>query len=58
MLAEASATEISRQKQPEGFDESRAIARQGGAIMGNTRKEIEEKTGKPVVTRQNAKRLK
>jgi hypothetical protein len=58
MLAEASTTEISRQKQPEGFEENRVIARQGGTIAGNTRKEIEEKTGKPVVTKQNAKRLK
>jgi hypothetical protein len=54
MLAEASTTEISRQKQPEGFEESRIIARQGGTIAGNTRKEIEEKTGKPIVTKQNA----
>jgi hypothetical protein len=58
MLAEASTTEISRQKQPEGFEENRVIARQGGTIAGNTRKEIEEKTGKPVVTKQNAMRLK
>ena len=58
MLAEASTTEISRQKQPEGFEESRVIARQGGTIAGNTRKEIEEKSGKPVVTKQNAKKLK
>ena len=58
MLAEASTTEISRQKQPDGFQASRVIARQGGTIAGNTRKEIEEKTGKPVVTKQNAKKLK
>ena len=58
MLAEASTTEISRQKQPEGFEESRVIARQGGTIAGNTRKEIEEKSGKPVVNKQNAKKLK
>ena len=58
MLAEASTTEISRQKQPDGFEESRVIARQGGTIAGNTRKEIEEKSGKPVVTKQNAKKLK
>ena len=38
MLAEASTTEISRQKQPEGFEASRVIARQGGTIAGNTRK--------------------
>lgn len=42
----------------EGFDENHIIARQGATIAGNTRKEIEEKTGKPVVTTQNAKKLK
>ncbi len=51
-------TEISREKLPEGFEESRVVAQQGGTIAGNTRKEIEEKTGKPIVTSQKAKRLK
>ena len=34
------------------------IAKQGGTIAGNTCKDIEEKTGKPVVSPKNAKRLK
>ena len=58
MLAEATTTEISREKQPEGLLENRQIAKQGGTIAGNTRKEIEAKTGKPVISTQNAKRLK
>ena len=58
MLAEATTTEISRQKQPEGFEENREIAQQGGTIAGNTRKEIEAKSGKSVLTAKNAKRLK
>jgi hypothetical protein len=58
MLAEATTTEISRQKQPEGFEASREIAQQGGTIAGNTRKEIEAKSGKPILTSKNAKRLK
>lgn len=58
MLAEATTTEISSEKQPMGLEESRIIAQQGGTIAGNTRKEIEEKTGKPLVTAKNAKRLK
>jgi hypothetical protein len=58
MLAEATTTEISREKQPTGLDQNIRIAKQGGTIAGNTRKEIEEKTGKPVVSAQNAKRLK
>ena len=57
MLAEATTTEISKEKNPETFDDSRKIAKQGGTIAGNTRKEIEAKTGKKVVTKQNAKQL-
>jgi len=57
MLAEATTSEISKEKHPKSFDDSRRIAKQGGTIAGNTRREIEEKTGKKVVTSQNAKRL-
>ena len=58
MLAEATTTEISKQKAPEGFEESRKIAQEGGTIAGNTRKAIEAKSGKPIVTAKNARRLK
>jgi hypothetical protein len=58
MLAEATTTEISKEKNPETLDENKEIARQGGTVAGNTRKEIESKTGKPIVTKQNAKALK
>ncbi len=57
MLAEASTTEISKEKKPESLQENRKIAKQGGTIAGNTRREIEEKTGKKVVTKLNAKQL-
>ncbi len=57
MLAEATTAEISKEKQPKSFKENQRIAKQGGTIAGNTRKEIEEKTGKKVVTSQNAKQL-
>jgi hypothetical protein len=57
MLAEATTTEISKEKKPKGFDESKIIAKQGGTIAGNTRKEIEEKTGKKVITESNSKRI-
>ncbi len=57
MLAEATTTEISKEKKPKTFSENQTIARQGGTIAGNTRREIEEKTGKGVVTGHNAKRL-
>jgi len=57
MLAEATTTEISKEKKPNGFSESQKIARQGGVIAGKTRKEIEKKTGKKVVSGKNAKQL-
>ena len=57
MLAEATTTEISKEKKPSTFNENLKIARQGGTIAGNTRREIEEKTGKKIVTGQNAKQL-
>ena len=57
MLAEATTTEISKEKKPKTFDQSKKIARQGGTIAGNTRREIEEKTGKKIVTGKNAKAL-
>jgi len=58
MLAEATTTEISKEKKPNTFAQNKIIANQGGVIAGNARKEIEEKTGKRVITRQNAKVLK
>ncbi len=57
MLAEATTTEISKEKNPISFNDNKRIARQGGIIAGNTRREIEEKTGKKVVTGKNAKKL-
>ncbi|MDD3343899.1 MAG: Bro-N domain-containing protein [Sulfurospirillaceae bacterium] len=57
MLAEATTSEISKEKKPKGFKESQKVAEEGGTIAGNTRKAIEKKTGKKVVTKQNAKGL-
>ena len=57
MLAEATTTEISKEKKPNSFLENKKIAKQGGTIAGNTRKEIEEKTGKSVISPLNAKQL-
>ena len=51
MLAEATTTELSKEKQPITFDENKVIAKQDGTIAGNTRKEIEVKTGKKVVSK-------
>jgi hypothetical protein len=57
MLAEATTTEISKEKKPVGFENNRKIAKQGGTIAGNTRKAIEVKSGRKIVTRHNAKQL-
>ncbi|MGE4274213.1 MAG: Bro-N domain-containing protein [Desulfitobacterium sp.] len=54
MLAEATTTEISRTTEPQTFEENKRVARRGGRIAGNTRKEIEADTGKPVITKKNA----
>ncbi|MFH1049378.1 MAG: Bro-N domain-containing protein [bacterium] len=57
MLAEATTTEISKEKNPKTFDDSKTIAKQGGKIAGDTRKAIEEKSGKRVVSKLNAKKF-
>ena len=53
MLGEASTTEIARRKDAQGFGDNRAAAKAGGAVAGNARKELEAKTGKPVVSHTN-----
>lgn len=57
MLSEATTKEISEVRKPETFEENKAVAHAGGSIAGNARKEIEEKTGRPVITSQNATEL-
>jgi hypothetical protein len=57
MLAEATTAEISKEKKPKTFVDNKKIANQGGTIAGNTRKEIEAKTGKEVVSDLSAKKL-
>jgi uncharacterized protein YukE len=57
MLAEATTTEISKEKNPKNLEENKIIAKQGGTIAGDTRKAIEAKTGKKVVRSLNAKKF-
>ena len=57
MLAEATTTEISKQKSPGTFSENLAVAREGGEAAGIARKAVEERTGVPVVTAKNAAQL-
>ena len=54
MLAEATTTEISKTVRPKTFEENAGVARQGGSVAGNARKEIEAKSGRPVLTQKNA----
>ena len=48
MLAEVTTTEISKVENPDGFEESRDVAKRGGNIASNTRRKIEENTGKKI----------
>lgn len=57
MLAEATTTEISKQKLPETLSENIDVARAGGKVAGDARKAIEAQTGVPVITAQNASQL-
>ncbi len=58
MLAETATTEISQKREPKNLNENKTVAHEGGMIAGNARKEIESKTGKKVITSQNAKTVK
>lgn len=55
MLAEVSSTEISREKNPFGFDENKEVAVEGGTVAKVAKEEVEKRTGKKAVTSQNAK---
>ena len=57
MLAEVSTTEISRSENPQTFDENRQVAKSGGEVAGNARRDIESRTGKSVITSKNAAEL-
>ncbi len=57
MLAEATTTEISKQRKPSSFAENMDIAREGGAAAGDARRAVESRTGVPVITSKNAAQL-
>ena len=57
MLGEASTTEIAKNKNAIGFVENHKAAKEGGHVAGNARKELEEKSGKKIVIKQNFKEL-
>ena len=57
MLAEATTTELTKVQNPQGLEENREVAQEGGAVAGNARKDIEQRTGKPVITAENRMQL-
>jgi len=54
MLAEATTTELTKTANPQGLEENKKVAKEGGSVAGNARKEIEQKTGRSVITSKNA----
>jgi hypothetical protein len=54
MLAEATTSEISKKEKPNTFEKNKAVAKRGGGVAGNARKEIEAQTGEPVISSKNA----
>ena len=53
-LAEVATKELSQEKKPEGFEESRKVAMEGGSVAGNARKDLENRLGHTLITSQNA----
>ena len=54
MLAETATKDIAEATNPQGLDENKQVAQDGGSIAGVARKSIEARTGKPVITSKNA----
>lgn len=57
MLAETATTEISQRREPKNFDENRHVAREGGGVAGNARKDIEKRTGRKIITGRSMRKL-
>ena len=57
MLAETATTEISQKREPKDLDENKKVAQEGGSVAGNARKDIENRTGRKIITSKNAKQL-
>ena len=57
MLAETATKDISARTKPETFAESKKVAKRGGSIAGNARRELEEELGESVITSKNATQL-
>ena len=57
MLAEATTTELTKTRNPQGLAENQDVARRGGRVAGDARKAIEKESGRPVITSENAAQL-
>ncbi|RLB94972.1 MAG: hypothetical protein DRH90_26035, partial [Deltaproteobacteria bacterium] len=57
MLAETSTTELSKKQKPKTLGENKKVARKGGGVAGNARKDLEKKLGESVISPLNAKKL-
>jgi hypothetical protein len=57
MLAETSTTELSKKEKPKTFTASKKVARKGGEVAGNARRDLEKKLGNSVISPLNAKGL-
>ena len=57
MLAEATTKEFSKKESPQIFYQSKEIARKGGSVAGNARKDIENKLGESIVSKKNAEQI-
>ena len=57
MLAKATTTELTKTENPQGLEENIAVAQAGGEVAGDARRSIEARTGRPVITGENAVQL-
>jgi hypothetical protein len=53
MLGERMTTELSQEEKPETFSKNKEVAKRGGNVAGNARKDAEKELGRPVTTKQN-----
>ena len=56
-MTDVATTELTKVENPDGLEENLQVANAGGTVAGNARKEIEDRTGRPVITSQNAVQL-
>ena len=57
MLAEATTTELTKVQNPQGLQQNKEVAKEGGTVAGNARMDIEQRTGQPVITAENRTQL-